>query len=106
MKKEFYQRDGKDPKDVKIYRPVALTNTLCKIFKRMSNKRLVWYMEKEKIIDARQFSFRKQRSTVNAISKLTTKILDGFRRRRKQLHSSLTLRKPMIQSTEIKYLNN
>ena len=47
----------------------------------MSNKRLVWYMEKEKIIDARQFSFRKQRSTVNAISKLTTKILDGFRRK-------------------------
>ena len=31
-------------------RPVALTNILCKIFERMTNKRLVWYLEKEKKI--------------------------------------------------------
>ena len=34
-------KEGKDPKDVRSYRPVALTNTLCKIFERMTNKRLV-----------------------------------------------------------------
>ena len=36
------------PKDVKSYRPVALTNILCKIFERMTNKQLNWYLEKEK----------------------------------------------------------
>ena len=41
-------KEGKDPKDVRSYRPIALTNILCKIFERMVNKRLVWYLEKEK----------------------------------------------------------
>ena len=41
-------KDGKDPKDVKSYRPVALSNTLWKIFERMTNKILVWYLENEK----------------------------------------------------------
>ena len=39
-------KEGKDPKDVRSYRPIALTNILCKIFERMVNKRLVWYLEK------------------------------------------------------------
>ena len=50
----------------------------------MKNKRLVWYLEKEKKIYDRQFGFRKQRSTIDAISKITTKILDGFRRRKEK----------------------
>ena len=41
-------KERKDPKDVRSYRPVALTNILCKIFERMVNKRLVWYLEREK----------------------------------------------------------
>ena len=53
------------------------------LFKRMTNKRLVWYLERKKKIDDRQFSFRKQRSTIDVISKITTKILDGFRRKEK-----------------------
>ena len=36
----------------------------------MINKRLVWYLEKEKKIDDRQFSFRKQKITLNGISKI------------------------------------
>ena len=76
-------KEGKDPKDIRSYRPVALTNTLCKIFERMINKRLVWYMEKENKIDTRQFGFRKQRNTIDAISKITIKILEGFRKKEK-----------------------
>ena len=48
----------------------------------MTNKGLVWYLEKEIKIDDRQFGFRKQRCTIGAISKLT-KIFDGFRRKEK-----------------------
>ena len=35
-------------------------------------------------IDDRQFGFRKQRSTIDAISKITTKILNGFRIKEKK----------------------
>ena len=40
---------------------------VCKIFERMTNKRGVWYLERERKIDDRQFGFRKQRSTIEAI---------------------------------------
>ena len=49
----------------------------------MINRRLVWSLEKENKIDTRQFGFRKQRNTMDAISKITTKILEGFRRKEK-----------------------
>ena len=40
-------------------------------------------MEKENKIYTRQFGFWKQRNTIDAISKITTKILEGFRRKEK-----------------------
>ena len=40
-------------------------------------------MEKENKIDTKQFGFRKQRNTIDAISKIITKILEGFRRKEK-----------------------
>ena len=72
----YLRKEGKYPKDVRSYRPVALTNIIGKIFEKMTNKRQVWYLEKERKIDDRQFSFRKQRNT-------KTKILHGFRRKEK-----------------------
>ena len=51
-------KGGKKPK--RCYRSVALKNILCKIFERMTNERLVWYLAKENKIDERQFGFRKQ----------------------------------------------
>ena len=47
----------KDPKDGRGYRPLALINNLCRTFKRMTNKRLVWNLEKGKNIDFKQFGF-------------------------------------------------
>ena len=76
-------KERKDPKDVRSYKSVSLINILCKIFERMTNKRLAWYLEKEKKIYDRVFGFRKQRSTIDAISKITIKILYRFRRKEK-----------------------
>ena len=56
---------------------------VCKIFKKMTNKRLIWYLEKKKKIDDRYFGFRNQRITIDATSKIITKLLDGFRRKMK-----------------------
>ena len=51
------------------------------MFEKLKNKRLVCYLEKEKKIDDRQFGFRKQRCTIDVISKITTKILNEVRRK-------------------------
>ena len=50
----------------------------------MRNKRLVWYLKMEKKIYERKFDFWKERSTIDAISKITRKIQDGFRRKEKK----------------------
>ena len=49
----------------------------------MINRRLLWSLEKENKIDTSQFGFRKQRNTMAAISKIITKILEGFKRKEK-----------------------
>jgi len=36
----------KDRMDPNSYRPIALTSCLCKVVERMTNNRLVWYLEK------------------------------------------------------------
>ena len=46
----------------------------------------------EKKIDDRQFGFRKQRSTIDALSKLAIKSSMDLEEKRKQLQSSLTSR--------------
>ena len=68
-------KEEKDPKNVRSYRPVTLTDILCKVFERMTNMRLVLYLEKEKI-DDRQFGIRKERNTIDVISRIKTKIFD------------------------------
>ena len=64
----------KDTKDVMSYRSISLTDILSKIFNKMTNKRLVWYLKKEKKIDDRQFGFRKQKH--NRCKIKNNKILD------------------------------
>ena len=46
----------------------------------MTNKRLVWYLKKEKKIDDRQSI-----DTIDAISKITTKLLNRFKRKEKMV---------------------
>ena len=83
---------------------LALTNILCKIFKRMTNKILVWYLEKKKKIDEGQFNFRKQRSTKDTISK----ILSRFRRKEKKAGIFLDIKKRrhITKLIERRHLNN
>ena len=54
-------KEAKDQKDVKSYRSVALKTILCKIFERMTNKRLIWILEREKKINDKQFGLRKRK---------------------------------------------
>jgi len=53
---------GRDKTDPSSYRPLALTSCLWKVMERMINNRLVWYLEKSKLVTPVQCGFRKQRS--------------------------------------------
>ena len=47
-------KPGKDITNPTNYRPIALTSCVCKIMERMINNRLVWYLERNKIITPAQ----------------------------------------------------
>ncbi|GFU32583.1 putative RNA-directed DNA polymerase from transposon X-element [Trichonephila clavipes] len=56
-------KPGKVATDPLSYRPIALTSCCCKTFERMVNARLVYVLEKGKLISHLQSGFRKGRST-------------------------------------------
>jgi hypothetical protein len=75
-----FQKPGKDPKDPKNYRPIALTSCLCKLLERMVNNRLVYILETNEVIAPFQSGFRRGRSTSDNIITLETHIRNAFLR--------------------------
>ena len=72
-------KPGKDTSDPSNYRPIALTSCcICKIMERMINSRLVWYLERNKLISPTQCSFRKQRSTTDHLVRLESFVREAF----------------------------
>jgi len=71
-------KPGKDTSDPSNYRPISLTNCLCKIMERMINDRLVWYLERNKIFNSVQCGFRKSRSTTDHLVRLESFIREAF----------------------------
>ena len=71
-------KPGKDPENPRNYRPIALTSCLCKLFERMVNNRLVWYLESKNLLSNRQFGFRKNRSTLDPLLMLSREIQNAF----------------------------
>ena len=60
------------------YRPIALTSCISKIYERMVNARLVWYLESKNLLSNRQFGFRKNRSTIDPLTFLSREIQNAF----------------------------
>ena len=54
-------KPDKDTTNQTNYRPIALTSCVCKVMERMINNRLVWYLERNKLITPTQSGFRKGR---------------------------------------------
>ena len=74
-----FLKPGKDPNLPSSYRPISLTSCICKLFERMVNHRLMWFLEKNNILCPEQLGFRKHRSTLDALTQLTCHIEKGFK---------------------------
>lgn len=71
-------KEGKDPSSVTSYRPIALTSCLCKVFEKMINKRLMHFLETNKLLDPFQCGFREDRSTTDHLIRIEAYIRDAF----------------------------
>lgn len=60
--------------DPKNYRPISLLPTISKILEKIVNKRLVNYLESNNLLSDRQFGFRRNKCTKDAIELLTNSI--------------------------------
>ena len=68
------QKPNKDHHEPLNHRPIALTSCLCKLFEKMINLRLNWYLESKNLINPRQSGFRKNRSTTDSLVKFEVDI--------------------------------
>jgi hypothetical protein len=64
-------KPGKASSDPSSFRPIGLLDGLGKLLERVIQNRLMEYTEKEGGLSKYQFGFRRKRSTVDAISKVT-----------------------------------
>lgn len=63
-----------DKSDPTNYRPISLLSTISKIIEKLVNKRLMSFLEKNNLLSKHQFGFRGNKSTEDAVLKLTTLI--------------------------------
>jgi len=71
-------KPDKDTTNPTNYCPIALTSCVCKVMEQMINNRLVWYLERNKLITPTQSGFCKGRSTTGQLLRLETFIREGF----------------------------
>ena len=71
-------KPGKDPTIPTNYRPISLTSCLCKLMEKMVNNRLVYYLDKNKVLSPTQSGSRKNRSTLDPLTSLENQIRRGF----------------------------
>lgn len=71
-------KPGKDPSLPASYRPIALTSCLGKTYERLINRRLVYFLEEENILDINQCGFREGRSATDHLVRLETFIREAF----------------------------
>ena len=67
----FKKRNPEDPLN---YRPISVTSALSKIFQKTLSSLITSFPEREQLLSASQFGYRKQTSTINAILKSTEQI--------------------------------
>ena len=76
-------KKGKDKQDPKSYRPISLLSCLGKLMERMVNKRLIWHLETNNILNPTQTGYRKHRNTEDQLALLAQEIETAFQEKKK-----------------------
>ena len=71
-------KPGKDATETSSYRPISLISCLSKILEKILNKRLMWYLEKNNLLDKTQCGYREGRSAPDHLVRLTSDIQQAF----------------------------
>ena len=64
------------------YRPISLLSCISKLTERMLQNRLQYWLEERNIINKNQAGFRRGRSTVDQLTRVTQTIFDTFEQRK------------------------
>ena len=73
---------GKPKNQPSSYRPISLTSCICKLLERIINARLMWFLEKNNILNDGQAGFRSRRSTEDQVTHLAQQIEQGFQNKK------------------------
>ena len=84
---------AKDKKDISNYRPISLLPIISKILEKVVHKNVYTFLEKNKVVYASQYGFRKNRSTINAITELVCHITNAIENKQNTLSIFLDLSK-------------
>lgn len=71
-------KQGKEASLASSYRPIALTSCLCKVFEKIVNRRLVYFLEYNGLLDKHQAGFRSGRSTTDQLVAFESYVRDAF----------------------------
>ena len=74
---------GTDKKDPNSYRPISLLSCLAKLLERVINRRLISFLEEQKILSPTQTGYRKHRSTEDQLALIAQEIENAFQEKRK-----------------------
>ena len=74
-------KPGKDPTQVKSYRPISLLSILSKLFETTLLRKLTPHITNSNIIPDHQFGFRKNHSTIEQVHRIVTNIRMAFERK-------------------------
>ncbi len=74
-----FKKFGKDPNNAGNYRPIALTSHLCKWMEKILVRRLNYFLEYRGLFAPYQSGFRKGRSTMDAVVKVSNEIEKTFK---------------------------
>ena len=96
-------KPGKNHTDPTNYRPIALTSCLCKLFEKKINRRLIEFLENNKLLTRLQCGFRKNRSAIDHLIRLETYKKRLSRKNRSLLEFSLTWPKLMTPLGDTAY---
>lgn len=93
----------KYPSSVTRYHTVALKSCLSKMFEKMINRRLLYHLESNSLLDTYQCSFRAGRSTIDHFVRVKTYIRNAFVHKNTSSQFFLTLKKRAIRSGTMEF---